>query len=62
MTDEKKKPEEDEVTDEQLGDVAGGIMKNKHDTAKNSIALNSDITGSGQAEDIAGSSQGGGDR
>lgn len=25
MTDEKKKPEEDEVSDEQLEDVAGGI-------------------------------------
>ena len=50
MTDEKKKPGEDEKKDEarqtdgelQEGDlegVAGGsnIMKNKHDTAKNSI-------------------------
>lgn len=27
----------DEVTDSELDAVAGGIMKNKHDTAKNSI-------------------------
>jgi hypothetical protein len=26
MTDEKKKPEEDELTEEQLKDVAGGAM------------------------------------
>jgi len=49
MTDEKKKPEKDEVTDEQLEAVAGGadektddetasnIMKSRHETAKNSI-------------------------
>jgi hypothetical protein len=27
MTDEKKKPEEDEVTDEQLEDAAGGFLE-----------------------------------
>ena len=27
MTDEKKKPEEDEVSDEQLEDVAGGTLQ-----------------------------------
>jgi len=26
MTDEKKKPDEDEVTDEQLEEVAGGVL------------------------------------
>jgi hypothetical protein len=27
MTDEKKKPEEDEVSDEQLEDIAGGVTE-----------------------------------
>jgi len=36
MTDEKKKPEEDEVTEEQLEDVAGGATA---DTALQEITL-----------------------
>jgi hypothetical protein len=36
MTDEKKKPEEDEVTDEQLEEVAGGVNLNTGDAIQES--------------------------
>ena len=40
MTEEKKKPEEDEVTEEQLEDVAGGATAN---TALQDIALTKQV-------------------